>query len=120
MNWHYDTKINLETKYNLLYYNPTYILIPFFPIEIENYLNKKEHFNQIIEFKKCNFTGPILYCYCHPDKKYNMMDVWKDALKYIETNLDLSNINVFCMHSHINNAIKIYKGDLNNDTEKES
>lgn len=120
MNWHFDNKINLETKYNLFYYNPTYRLVPFFPIESENYLNKKEHFYQIIEFKKCNFTGPVLYCYCHPDKKYIILDVLKDASKFIETNLKLSDTDILYMYVHINKAIEFYKGDLDNGTEKEN
>lgn len=113
MNWHFDTKINLETKYNLFYYNPTYTIIPFFPIESENYLNKQARFHQIVEFKKHNFTGPILYCYCDPNRKYDMVKVWGDAVKYIETNLDLSDINISFMHAHIITAIKsYYKGDF--------
>lgn len=111
MNWHFDTKIDLDTKYNLLYYNPTYILIPFFLIESNNYLNTKNRFNQIVEFKKCYSGGPVLYGYCDPNKKLDMVnDVWKDASKYIKANLDLSDSNLSKMYIRINHAIVMVQG----------
>ena len=42
-----------------------------------------------------------------------MLNVWKDAVKYIETNLDLSDKKIYEMYYHIARAIAYQTEDIN-------